>query len=421
MSDERMDELLEEALATGDVRGDATADERAEIERLLEAARLLAATRHATEREAEAALLAARTRFQRHVGARPPSALDAISRPRMLPWGRRMPRQATWALAGAAGVVAVVALAAVLLWTNLSEPESAYAQVVEPGDYVQVEGVVEARNGAALSVRSALGEVEVEVDDETTVVIAAEPTDLATVNVGDELLVSGVAGDRKLRAQTLAITGERGRTVPQPLPFRPLERLRTVLEGHVVTYTLSSDGTHGSVLIDAAGAGSYLVRVDGASAARLLERASTALGQRVRVTQESGVTSGTFTLELAATPPSPTGTPGDGQTPQGQRDRPELVSVRGVVAGVSARRSTDAEHILEGIVSVQTARGTVEVVVRATTRILPGESGLTRGAGLRGEANGHGIFVSGGIDKGTGHLVADVIVLGPKAERPGRR
>jgi hypothetical protein len=201
------------------------------------------------------------------------------------------------------------------------------------------------------------------------------------------------------------------------VPFRLLERLRSQLEGHVVTFTISSDGTQGAVVVDAGEAGTFLVPVDAASAARLLQRASTALGQRVRVTEESGVTSGTFTLEVAEGEVLPTQTP-EGEPADG---RPGLVSVRGVVTNVEVRAATDGDRIVEGIVTVQTPRGPVEVVVRETTRVLPGNSGLTRGAGLRGEANGHGILVSGGIDKETGQLVADVIVMGAKADRPGRR
>jgi hypothetical protein len=343
----------------------------------------------------------------------------------MLPWGRSVPRRVTLALAGAAAAIAVVAVGAVVLWgTTFGEPESAYAQVVEPGDYVQVEGVIEEAGEGVVGVDSALGEFDIQVDDETVVLDGDEPVEVSTLKPGDRLLVSGVAGgDRRLRAQTLAVAGETTGPAPRVVKFSRLERLRSALEGRVVTYTVATDGTRGSVVIDAGSAGTFLVQVDGVSAAMLLERASTALGQRVRVVEESGVTSGTFTLEVGEQAPVPTVTTDspDDRAPVTDRRPPELVSVRGVVTNVEVRAAREGDRILEGLVTVQTPRGAVEVVVRDSTRVLPGNSGLTRGAGLRGEADGHGILVSGGIDKETGRLVADVIVMGAKVERPGRR
>lgn len=419
---DRIYALLEEALATGTIPSVATVSEREEIEGLLAAMGVLESVADGTRREAEASMPVARARFRRYVASEQAAMATPQAR-RSWPWERLRLRTRGVAWVGSAAGVGVIVLAAVLLWqAAFNEPTSAYAQVIQPGDYVQVEGVVEETNDGVLSLQSALGDVDVEVDDATTVVDAETAQEVSAVKPGDRVLVSGIAGrDRRLRAQTLAVGGEPGQ-LPKVVTFRQLERLRANLEGQVITYTISSDGTQGAVLIDAGDGERFLVRVDAASAARLLERASTALGQRVRVVEESGVTSGTFTLDVPVMPvPDPARTPAEGERTPTDRARPGLVSVRGVIVNVQMRAATESDRILEGLVTIQTPRGPVPVVVRATTQVLPGESGLTRGAGLRGEANGHAIHVSGGIDKETGQVVADVIVLGAKVERPAGR
>jgi hypothetical protein len=56
------------------------------------------------------------------------------------------------------------------------------------------------------------------------------------------------------------------------------------------------------------------------------------------------------------------------------------------------------------------------VIIRPGTRILPGDSGLTRDSIANGDTIiGHTIAVMGGLETGTRRLIADVIVLGPKA------
>jgi hypothetical protein len=425
MNDERIDALVDKALAAGSIPAGATPAERAEVETLLETMAVLGTARDAAEREAAASMPLAQARFQRHIAREQSAAALPQRTGRRARAARSLLRARGMAWVGSAAAVGAIVVAAVLLWRiTLSEPTSAYAQVVEPGDYVQVEGVVLETSDGALSLKSALGDVDVELHDSTTVVDADTAQEVSTLEPGDRVLVSGIAGrGRKLVAQTLAVGGDSGEPAPRVITFKQLERLRPNLEGQVITYTISSDGTRGAVLIDAGDGERFLVHVDGASAAQLLARASTALGQRVRVVEESGITSGTFTLELPVLPPTdPTTIPGDQRPGAGtDRARPGLASVKGVVTNVEVRAATNSDRILEGLVTVQTLRGPVQVVVRLTTRILPGESGLTPGAGLRGEATGHTISVSGGIDTETGQVVADVIVMGPKLERPAGR
>jgi hypothetical protein len=71
------------------------------------------------------------------------------------------------------------------------------------------------------------------------------------------------------------------------------------------------------------------------------------------------------------------------------------------------------------VLQLDTPRGPVSVLVRLDTRFLLGESGLAREA-LRGDGAsiiGHSVAVTGGLDRGTGRIVADLIVVGPRPPR----
>ncbi|MEX1104124.1 MAG: hypothetical protein WED87_07730 [Dehalococcoidia bacterium] len=408
---ERIDDLLQEAIATGTIPEGATETERAEMQGLLEAMGLVVEARSHVGQEAAASMPTARARFQHHVAASQPTrgriTIDANSRPRMLPWGRLLPRGLTMALAGSAAAIGVLALAAVVLWrTTLNDPPSAYAQVVEPGDYVQVEGVIEENAKGQLSVQSALGDLDVEAQLAT--LMGADPVrGVPGLKPGDRVLISGIAGKgRELVAQTVAVSEERPERPPRVINFRQLRRLQAALEGDVVTFTISNDGSRGAVLIEAEDGNQYLVPVDGESAARLLEQASTALGERVRVVEESNVTSGAFTLELPAEP--------------GTDDRLELVNIRGEITNAAIGPAPTHAGAPDILLTVQTLRGPVDVRVPETARSLVGRSGLTAGPRLLARAVGHTVSITGGNDAATGQVVADALVLGPKVERPAR-
>jgi hypothetical protein len=413
MNDERFHELLERTTLLGAMPPEATDQERAELEAALATIRLIEPGRTSLASGARATMPSARARFQRYVQASGPMVeLAGVATPRAGLLGRILAGKGALALAGSAAGIALVAVAAVIAWqAAFGGATSAYAQVVDPGDYVQVEGVVEDSADGMLELKSELGRVDVELSDSTNFVDDAASRDVSTLKRGDRLLVGGIAGEgRTLRAQTLAVGEASAETSPKVTTFKQLERLRPNLEGRVVTYTISSDGTQGSVLLDAGDGERYLVRVDGRSAERLLARTATALGQQVKVQESTGVSSGTFSLEVG---------PQDA-LPPGDVRKPSFVRASGVITGVQVRPSSDAGRLVDGLITLQSARGPVTIIVRPTTRIFPGESGLTPGAGLRGEANGHTIIVSGGIDKKTGNVVADVIILGPKLERPAR-
>ncbi|MCI0670439.1 MAG: hypothetical protein L0Y64_08260, partial [Myxococcaceae bacterium] len=314
MTAERLDALLEEALRTGIVPDGATGEERAEIERLLSATRPLESVRDVAEREADASLPTARARFQRQLASE--AAAVPAPAPRSGVWARlqRRPRALAWA--GSLAAVGVALVLAVAVWqAMLGEPTSAYAQVVEPGDYVQVEGVVEATDEVELTLQSALGEVRVSAGGAT--LVGGDPArGVSGLKAGDRVLVSGIAGEgRSLTARTLALSDVTG-DPPRALTFRELLRLRGRLEGVVVTYAVSREGDRGTVVIEAADATRYRVPVDGDSALRLLEAASTALGRRV-VAERMANSDTTFTIELSGDPSA--------------GDTPTLVSVRGVI------------------------------------------------------------------------------------------
>jgi hypothetical protein len=404
MTADRIDELLEEALATGAVPDHASASERAEVKRLLEARGLLQTVAAGVGEEAESSRSTARARFQRYVAV---NSAEAAPRRRLLPWGRLAPHRMTMALAGSAVSVAMIAIAAVIAWqlTGNSTP-SAYAEMVEPGDYVQIEGVVGDATGGELELESALGNVDVELGS-ATVMGADAAHGAGSLRRGDRVLVSGIAGGGgRLVAQTVALGADGDERPPRVINLRQLRRLQASLEGEVISYTISSDGSRGAVLLEASDGSRYLVPVDGESATRLLEEASTALGQRVTVVEASGTTPGTFTLDLPSS--------------QGEGHAGELVNVRGVIAAAAIAPQPTGGGVPDVLLTVQTVRGPVEVRVPEDARSFLGASDLPAGPRLLIRAVGHTVSVTGGRDAGTGQVVADALVLGPRAERPGR-
>ena len=68
------------------------------------------------------------------------------------------------ALAGSAAAVALLAVAAVMTWQlAFNSTTSAYAEMAEPGDYVQVEAVIQEAENGQLAVTSAVGDLDVEL------------------------------------------------------------------------------------------------------------------------------------------------------------------------------------------------------------------------------------------------------------------
>ena len=403
MSDERIDSFLDDLLAGGSVPADATPGERAELERLASVAASLRLTAATVDAEARDSMPAARARFERFV-ASSMSTAAAPSKPRrgllagLFGAHHFLMPIATAAAIGVLAVGVLVASQAVF-----SETPSANAQVLTPGDYVQVQGVVAEATGEG-DVRQL--QLQSEFDDRLRIDLSADTAladgsgkTVATLKKGDVVLIGGVVGkDRRIAARTVAPASGPGQPPPPHGNFKELHDPRPDLKGKVVTFTVAPDGSRGVVLLEGADGQHYFVRVDGKSAATLLDSNATAVGTNVQIGPGNNPKEAPFSLRMGGGPP-----PGDQQPP-----RPAFSDLRGVIVGREGN-----------VLRVDTPRGTVTVIVRADTHILLGESGLTADAFRRGDAAiiGHGIVVSGGLDKATGQMKADVVGIGPRVSR----
>jgi RNase P/RNase MRP subunit p29 len=433
MSAERIESLLEEFLATGTVPAGATDAEQAELFALQDAALALRASLASVERQAGAAMPAARARFERYIRAaeseaRPP-AREAIHPPesrRGRSWGGVLAMHRGLTAFGTAALLGSLALVALFVsQALLSDVESASAQVLTPGDYVQVSGVVASATGEGdaqrVTLSSELGDLNVAVSQSTSVVDDQTAQEHGSLHPGDPVLVGGLVGkDRSIVASTLAVTSRR--LAPgERVGAKQLHRLEQALDGKVVTLTISSDGKSGQLVLDDGKGNRFLVRISGTAAETLLSNSATALGTRILATlagEPSGVFSVQIVPESTATPAvggSPTVGPPSGPFPAGIRpdagqapQRPSFVGIRGTIVGREGN-----------VITVETAKGTLQVVLRADTRLLLLESGLARDAVLHGDspAIGHRVTISGGYDPQTNRVLADVVVLGPRVTR----
>lgn len=392
----RMDHLLQRALETGDISVDATEDERAELEVLLAGAEHLANSRRNVTREADSARPVAKARFERFMQEQQPSNCGAHAPAPAAAAGWRRFFGGRTAL-GALATAAVVVLAALVVVPALfQDVDTASAQVLEPGDYVQVTGVVSAEPGAdALELQSPFGPVTIAFGDTSEVVDGEDRLHPSQLGPGDEVTVDGIVGeDRRVRATTLA-RAARGATPP---PERPIERLRDFregLEGRVVSFALSEGSSEGRVLIETPRGDRVLVDVDAVTVERLLNAGDAAVGLSIRI-ERPVESERRFQALPIATPP------GGGQAP---------FLAQGQITAAA-----------DGTLAVESLRGSLRVRVTEATRIATGASGLTREDFLTGSENviGQRIAVSGRVDAATGALEAHVIVVGD-GERGRRR
>lgn len=398
MTPDRLDDLLERALATGAIPGDATAAERAELLPLLARADALQLATTRVDAEAKATMPSARARFQRHLASQQapaPVAVPASRRGIFARWfgGGGM---ATWA--GSAAALAVVVLVAVLVLQPFSNVETASALTVD--DYVQVQGVVSATSDGGVTVQSpVLGRLDIALSDTTALTDDSGTRAPSSLRPGDPILVSGVVTARRaIAASNVAVAANQA--VPTPVGERKLPLLRAFrrdLEGTVSLFALSPDGTRARILL-VTPKESLLVDVDPASMDRFLANSPRAVGAVVRVVEGEGLARGVFRLEAVSDAP-PTRTPGVSSPV------PEFQGVRGVVTSRTAN-----------ILMVRTDRGTVPVVIRRLASIRLGESGLTLADVREGETIiGHEVSVTGNLDKPDGRrVVATLIVVLPK-------
>ncbi len=391
MSDSsRFDSLLDRALETGQVPPEATPEERRELEELLATAGVILATSASIDAEVVNSKPVARARFERfvHQAERPATTVA--------PWGRRplrrlfgLPRGL--ALAGsavAAGLLAVVLL--VVSQGALDSTDTAVAEVLQPGDYVQLDGIVSDDSGEGedrvLTLLTEFGSVRVSLPPGASVTADAGDAP-ARFRPGDNLTLSGnVSGDRSVLAHAVALLDHGGQP-PTMMRPRHLGRQSPGVTGRVVVLAVTSDGNQGRVLIDAGEGRHYLVNVDSESISKLITASTHAPGARVTLSPHHGDRPGVFTVAVDREP-----MPG-----------PRMHGLRGVIL----------EHNGDSL-EVETARGRFTVTLTDDTRIILAQSGLDRAEFMAdGGGVGHQVVVVGPIHDDT--AAADVLAVGPRA------
>lgn len=387
MTPDRMDELLDRALELGRVPDDATEDERAELELLLAASGALLAERAAIDAEARAAKPVARARFERAIGDVAPQPQPRSAAPK---------RRNGFAFGFGAIAAAVAALVvAVVAIQPFGGTETASALSID--DYVQVPGVVTATDEGSVTVSSPeFGDIEVLVTELTSVVDGDASSELQNVEAGESVLVSGLvrraeANRVQIDARTLALAVRR-QTESGRVRIDELRQFREGVAGTITVLVLSTDQVSARVLIETEAGRRVLVNASLDSVERLLETSGSPVGIAVRVVRGDTLPDGVF--DIVAEEPS-TIEPVDG-----------LITVSGVI---EARRGL--------VFQVLTERGVIRAVLRPSSRVLFGRSGLTAEAIREGERSiGHRVRLTGGLERGTDRIIIDVAVVGPKVE-----
>jgi hypothetical protein len=279
----------------------------------------------------------------------------------------------------------------------LDDVDTASAQVLVPGDYVEFEAVAGESNDGALDVSADFGQVQVVVDDETHVVDATGSAP-AELSPGRHVVIAGVVGDDlRVRARTVAIAGTAAATPDVKRP-RPLEELRDQLVGRVVAVTFDQQG-HPRIVVSVRDGSLVVVSVENVSLEALLEAVDAPVGVAVRIVKVAGVPRGVFGVELAEDIASATPEPG-------ATDKPRIPAFAGVV---TARDGT--------ILTIETElRGTIRVRLTVDTQFRIGDPTVlvdeTRGARVIGRF----VTVQVAPDLETeGGLVAVTVLVGREA------
>jgi RNase P/RNase MRP subunit p29 len=395
---DRIDDLLQRALASGRLPDDATEAERAEIAPLLAASGALKLNSARVAAEANAAMPTARARFQRHLQAQAPvpvrqavQAVAPVPRPGM--FGRLLGVR-TMALGSSVAVMAIIAIVALVVLQPFSNVETASALTVD--DYVQVEGVVSTTDGATVTVQSStLGNLDIAISDLTSVSNDQGTVEAASLKAGDPVLISGiVTAKRAIAASNVAVAQNTGTTTVESRPKAALlKAFRQGLEGKVTVLALSPDGARARVLLVTKNE-SLLVDVDPKSMDQFLAQTPRTIGAQVRVVEAPDLPKGVFRLQLVDQT-------GGTTTPGTSSAAPQFQNIRGVVV---SRRAD--------ILMVRTDRGTVPVVLKLTTSIRFGSSGLTAQDIRAGESVvGYEVAVSGNLDAASGRRVIATLIV----------
>lgn len=396
---ERLDDLLEQALATGRLPEGISDEEADELAAALARSNDLRASVAAVDAEAEASMPAARARFERFLGEQQPSARPAgvtpTARPRFAGWFGRKTRLP--ALAAAAAVI-LVAAGLLVVPALFNDVETASAQVLVPGDYVQFQAVAGRPSDGSLPVESDFGEVSVVVDDQTEVVDATG-AGAATIEPGRALVVAGVVGeDLRVRARTVSVAAVAGE---RPVSRRPQQLMQFhAHHGQVVALSLGDEGNP-RVVVETSDGKLLVVKVDGPSLESLLERYSAAVGTPVQIVRVDGAPPGVFGVA-----PAP-GEGGSQQPPGGpMHDRPMFMSVVGIAKQREANRLT-----------VETREGDVTVELTRRTQVRIADPSVTPAQLLAQGVTGR--FVTVVVvphHQQRDQVIADVIIVGRPAD-----
>ncbi len=401
MSPDRIDELLQRALESGEIPADATADERAELAPLLAASAELRLNAARVSAEADASVPTARARFQRRLEE---ERRAAVPPPRPVAGGQssgsffgRFLGSRMLAMSSSVAALAVVAILALVILQPFSSVETASALTVD--DYVQVQGVVSATDGTTVTIQSSVvGDLQVALSDQTSVSDESGEREAASLRPGDPVLVSGiVTAKRAIAASNVAVAAQAtapGESSAERITL--LKKYREGLVGSIRVLSFSPDGSRARVLL-VTPSESLLVDIDGIAMDRFLAATPRPVGAIVRVVAAPDLAKGVFRLEPAES---------TAVTPPAASTGPQFQNVRGVVVGRTLN-----------VLMVRTDRGTVPVVLRRTTAIRFGETGLTAADVQSGDTViGYELLVSGNQEAANSRrVVATLIVVTGKA------
>ncbi|HJP41527.1 MAG TPA: hypothetical protein QGF35_07455 [Dehalococcoidia bacterium] len=414
MTEDRLDHLLDEALATGDVPSDASPTEREEIERLLQASRTVREAKALVDAGAEASMLVAKARFERFLTqeARSSAGATDASPSRvarvfgLLAGGRSIPKFA--AIGGpVAAAVLLIAVVVIVLQGAFDDVDTAIA--LESGDYVQLQGKIadieEQGDDLLVRVESPAGVYSASVTQGTALRNFDSEILRSALKRGITVALDGIVSDQGVLVANTVAVGDF--SVPDRQSPEPITDARDSIKATIVMVRLSEDGSSGHVVFENDAGRHFIVPVDGRAFEALLHRFSNSLGERIEVrppSQEGGA----FQIDVLK--------PSDGVEPLPlPRKLPPLIHVRGEVVRVA-----------DGFLELRNADGTIVVRLTPSTRIL------AKGVGLlpqdiveKDAAVGFTVTVTGRIDPTSDQLIASVVTVGssmdaPQADRPKR-
>ena len=406
MTPDRIDDLLDRALATGAIPADATLEERTELERLLSGAGALQLNATRVQSEANAAIPTARARFQRHLASQqapaPPPVTGAAPKQG---WFGRFLGPRVLAFGGSVAALAVIAVLALVILQPFTSAQTASALTVD--DYVQVSGVVSGNSDGTLTVQlPEVGDVQVAVNDTTSISDDAGARNATSLQPGDVVLVGGVVTEKRAIAASAVAVAKAEAGAPTPAAARKLavlKKFKEGLEGTITMVSLAPNGKDARVLLVLPN-DQILVGVERNSVDALLAEHASVVGLHVRVLAPANGSGTAFRLQFLERAAGPSPVPSTNPAPAFQ-------NVRGTVIGRTAN-----------VLRVQTARGEVAVEVRRTTNVRLGDSGLTLQDILQGETViGHAVVISGNPDpQNPRRVIAEIVVVQPKPATTAR-